>query len=499
MLIRLLRRYLRPYRGLLGLVAVLQLIASIAALTLPTLNARIIDRGVATGDTGYIWRTGLIMLAISVVQIAGTIGAVRCGARAAMLFGRDVRGALFHRVLGFSAREVNTFGAPTLITRGTNDAQQVQMLVLLSCTLMVTAPINMIGGIIMALREDVVLSLILVVSVPVLVVCIGLLVRRMGPLFATMQIRMDTLNRVLREQIQGIRVVRAFVREPYESRRFGRANGDLAQTATTVGRLMATMFPVVMLIMYLSNVAVLWFGGHRIAAGQMQVGQLTAFLAYLVQILMSIMMATFMLVMAPRAAVSAGRIQEVLDTVPTLAEPARPVALEAAGGGASVEFRDVTFAYPGAEAPVLDGVSFTAEAGRTTAIIGSTGAGKTTLVSLIPRLHDATGGQVLLDGVPVTDLARATISRTVGLVPQKPYLFSGTVAHNLRFGDPSADDERLNPNGSGISLGHPVGATGARILATMAYEMQRREARYALETMCIGGGQGLAAVFERVA
>ena len=317
------------------------------------------------------------------------------------------------------------------------------MLVLMTLNFMVMVPIMSIGGIVMAVQEDPGLSWLVWVAVPILVVIVGFLATRLMPLFQRMQDNIDSINSVMREQIMGIRVVRAFVRERHETDRFEAANATLTDTSVRIGRLFVIMGPAITVVLHLATAAVLWFGGHRVDAGLVQVGALTAFMQYLLQILMAVMMGTFMLMMFPRAIISARRIQEVLDTVPTLAEPARPVGLETTGGGASVEFRDVTFAYPGAEAPVLDGVSFTAEAGRTTAIIGSTGAGKTTLVSLIPRLHDATGGQVLLDGVPVTDLARATISRTVGLVPQKPYLFSGTVAHNLRFGDPSADDEQL--------------------------------------------------------
>ncbi len=441
MLIRLLRRYLAPSKRLLGIVVALQLVATMAALTLPTLNARIIDNGVITGDIDYILRFGMIMLGISVLQVLCTIGAVRAGAMAAMMFGRDVRGALFHRVLGFSAREVNHFGAPSLITRNTNDAQQVQMLVMLSTTLMVTAPINMIGGVFMALREDVGLSGILLVSVPVLVLVIAVLVRFMSPLFRAMQKRIDALNRVLREQIQGIRVVRAFVREPYEAERFARANADLTDTATKVGRLMAMMFPLVMLIVNLSSVAVIWFGAGRIESGSLQVGQLTAFLAYLIQILMSVLMATFVLVMAPRAAVCAERIGEVLETPSSVADPVHPVtALDRAG---HVRFAAVEFSYPGADEPVLKGVSFAVEPGKTTAIIGSTGSGKTTLISLIPRLFDATGGAVSVDGSPVGDIDQELLWSRIGLVPQKPFLFSGTIASNLRYGNPEATDSEL--------------------------------------------------------
>jgi ATP-binding cassette subfamily B protein len=424
-------------------VAVLQLATVLATLYLPSLNADIIDNGVATGDTDYIWRVGGIMLVVAIVQVITAISSVWFGARAAMGLGRDIRRSVYTRVDRFSTEEMGRYGAPTLITRGTNDVQQVQMLVLMTLNFMVMVPIMSIGGIIMAIQEDPGLSWLVWVSVPVLMVIVGFLVARLMPLFQRMQDNIDAINGVMREQIMGIRVVRAFVREQHETARFQDANATLTDTSVRIGRLFVLMGPLITIVLHLATAAVLWFGGHRVDAGLVEVGALTAFMQYLLQILMAVMMGTFMFMMFPRAIISARRIGEVLETAPTLHEPARPVELEARDGGATVEFRDVTFAYPGAESPVLDGVSFTAEAGRTTAIIGATGAGKTTLVSLVPRLHDATGGQVLLDGVPLTDLSRATISRTVGLVPQKPYLFSGTIAHNLRFGDPSADDEQL--------------------------------------------------------
>lgn len=442
MLWTLLRRHLRPYLPHVVAVIVLQLATILATLYLPSLNTDIIDNGVATGDTDYIWRVGGIMLVVAMVQVVTAIASVWFGARASMGVGRDIRRSIYTRVDRFSTEEMSRFGAPTLITRATNDVQQVQMLVLMTLNMMVMVPIMSIGGIVMAIQEDPGLSWLVWVAVPVLMVIVGLLVTRLMPLFQRMQDNIDSINSVMREQIMGIRVVRAFVREEHETARFESANATLTDTSVRIGRLFVIMGPAITVVLHLATAAVLWFGGHRVDAGLVQVGALTAFMQYLLQILMAVMMGTFMMMMFPRAIISARRIQEVLETRPTLAEPSQPVGLEAAGG-ASVEFRDVTFAYPGAEAPVLDGVSFTAEAGRTTAIIGSTGAGKTTLVSLIPRLHDATSGQVLLDGVPVTDLARATISDTVGLVPQKPYLFSGTIAHNLRFGDPTADDERL--------------------------------------------------------
>ncbi len=441
MLITLLRSFLRPYSKALVAVVALQFFGTIAALYLPTLNADIIDNGVAKADTAYILQVGGVMLAITLVQVGCSIGAVWFGARSAMGFGRDMRAAVFHRVGTFSAREVTRFGAPSLITRTTNDVQQVQMLVLLTCTMLVTAPIMAVGGIIMALQQDVGLAWIIVVSVIALVIAVGLIVSRMIPQFRRMQTRIDTVNRVLREQITGIRVVRAFVREPVERERFGVANDDLTAVSLRVGRLMALMFPTVMLVMNVSSVAVLWFGAQRINAGEMQIGALTAFLAYLVQILGAIMMATFMLVLVPRAAVSAERISEVLETESTVVSPTDPVSTVAARG--HVELRDATFRYPGAEEPVVCDVSFTAVAGQTTAIIGSTGSGKTTLLSLIPRLFDATGGSVLVDGVDVRELDPEVLHSRIGLVPQKAYLFTGTVADNLRYGKRDATEEEM--------------------------------------------------------
>ncbi|MGH3508629.1 MAG: ABC transporter ATP-binding protein [Nocardioidaceae bacterium] len=440
-LLRLLRTYLAPYRTLLLAVVALQFCATMAALFLPSLNADIIDNGVAVGNTGYIVHTGGIMLAVSMVQILGSAAAVYFGARSAMSFGRDVRGAIFHRVGTFSSREVNQFGPPSLITRNTNDVQQVQMLVLMACTLLVAAPIMMVGGVLMAMRENIGLSWLLVVCVPALILAVVLIVSRMVPGFRKMQVRIDAVNRILREQITGIRVVRAFVREPYETRRFGHANDELTSVAVTVGRWMSTMFPTVILILNASSVAVLWFGGHRVENGQMQVGQLTAFLAYLVQILMAVMMGTFMLVMVPRAAVCADRIQEVLDTDSTVVPPKEPVTAVSLRG--ELELRQVSFAYPGAEAPVLRDLSLVARPGETTAVIGSTGAGKTTLVNLVPRLFDVTGGQLLVDGIDVRDLEPELLWSKIGLIPQKAYLFSGTVASNLQYGKPDATDEEM--------------------------------------------------------
>lgn len=438
---RLLTRFLRPYTWLLVMVLVLQLLQSAAALFLPTLNASIIDQGVATGDTGFIWRTGAIMLGVSLLQIAGQIGATWFGARAAMSFGRDLRQAIFDRALSFSAKEMNRFGAPTLITRNTNDVQQVQVLVLMTAIMIVSAPLMMIGGVFMALREDPGLSWLILVAVIVLGSIIGILVLQMTPLFTSMQARIDTLNRVLREQISGLRVIRAFVREPTEAQRFDTANHELADTATRVGRRMMTMFPAVFFVMNASSVAVVWFGAFRIAEGYLQVGQLTAYLAYLSQILMSVMMSTMMLMIAPRAAVASGRINEVLDTSSSVVPPAQPVTELTSHG--QVRFEGVSFAYPGAADPVLTGINFTVRPGQTTAIIGSTGAGKSTLVNLIPRLFDTTAGTVAVDGVDVRDLDPDLLWGRIGLVPQRPYLFNGTVASNLRLGKPDATEAEL--------------------------------------------------------
>jgi ATP-binding cassette, subfamily B, multidrug efflux pump len=440
-LIKLLRTYLRPYRWPIVAVVLLQLIQTIATLYLPTLNADIIDKGVVRGNTGYILNTGLVMLAVTLVQIACSIVALYFGARTAMALGRDVRAGIFGRVQEFSAQEVGHFGAPSLITRTTNDVQQVQMVTLLTFTLMVSAPIMCFGGVIMALRQDVPLSGLLLVIVPVLITLVTLIISRMRPLFRAMQERIDGINRVLREQITGIRVVRAFIRDDYEKQRFGGANAELRDVSLAVGRLMALMGPTVMLVINVSSVAVLWFGGHRIASGGMQIGALTAFLSYLMLILMSVMMATFMFVMVPRAEVCAERIQEVLDTTSSVVPPTDPVPLAQVRG--ELELRGVSFSYPGAEAAVLREVDLVAHAGETTAIIGSTGAGKTTLINLIPRLFDATGGAVLVDGVDVRDVDPAALSSVIGLIPQRPYLFSGTVASNLRYGRQDATDEEL--------------------------------------------------------
>jgi ATP-binding cassette subfamily B multidrug efflux pump len=440
-LIRLLRAHLGPYTRPMTYLVLLQLIQTIATLYLPTLNADIIDNGVVKGDTTYILQTGGIMLGVTVAQVVCAIGAVYFGARTAMALGRDVRASVFDRVQSFSAREVGHFGAPSLITRSTNDVQQVQMLVLMTFTLMVSAPIMCVGGIIMALNQDVPLSTLLVAIVPVLGVIIGLIVSRLRPLFRSMQVRIDGVNRILREQITGLRVIRAFVKDTHERERFAVANEELTDTAIRVGKLLALMFPLVMMVVNISSVAVLWFGSYRINSGGMQIGALTAFLSYLMQILMSVMMATFMFMMVPRAEVCAERIQEVLDTETTVVPPLAPVReLKRTG---YLELRNAEFRYPGAESAVLRNISLDARPGETTAVIGSTGSGKTTLLTLIPRLSDATDGSVLVDGVDVRDLDPVLLARTVGLVPQKPYLFSGTVATNLRYGNPDATDEEL--------------------------------------------------------
>ncbi|MGW4690852.1 ABC transporter ATP-binding protein [Kitasatospora cineracea] len=441
MLFRLLRAHLGPYSRDITLLVLLQLVSTIGMLYLPTLNADIIDSGVLKGDTGYILRVGAVMVGVSLAQAGCSIGAVYYGARTAMSIGRDIRSAVFSRVQDFSARELNQFGAPSLITRTTNDVQQVQMLALMTFTLMVAAPIMCVGGVVMALNQDVPLSGLLLAVVPALGLVVTVLVSRMRPQFRGMQTRIDAVNRIMREQITGIRVIRAFVKDDHEKQRFTGANGELADYSLRVGRLMSLMFPIVMGVVNVSSVAVFWFGAHRINSGGMQIGALTAFLTYLMQILMSVMMATFMFMMVPRAEVCAERIQDVLDTESSVVPPLHPVTELRARG--TLELRGVDFRYPGAEAPVLRGVDLTARPGETTAVIGSTGSGKTTLLGLVPRLFDATGGEVLIDGVDVRELDPRKLSEIIGLVPQKPYLFSGTVASNLRYGKPEATDEEL--------------------------------------------------------
>ncbi len=434
-------RFLRPYRGAILAVCVLQFAQTIAMLLLPNLNARIIDEGIVPGDTGLILRLGVLMLAIAAVQVVAAVGAVYIGARTAMGVGRDVRQALFTRVQRFSTQEISGFGAPSLITRTTNDVQQVQMLVLFTLIMILMAPFMLLGGVIMALRTDTGLSVLVVAVVPALAIAMGLVVRRAIPHFRAMQERLDGLNRVMREQLSGIRVIRAFVKEPREAARFAEANLALQDVAIKVGKLMALAFPLVMFIINGASVLVIWFGGHRVEDGQTQVGALVAFLAYLMFILMSVMLATMLVMFAPRALVSGGRIQEVLDSVPTLTPPARPERPARVRG--LVHLDQVSFGYPGADADVLHQISFTARPGQTTAVIGSTGAGKSTLVNLIPRLFDATGGRVLLDGVDVRDLDPALLRTMIGLVPQRPYLFSGTVASNLAFGRAEATEEEM--------------------------------------------------------
>ncbi|MDJ0312261.1 ABC transporter ATP-binding protein [Arthrobacter sp. H35-D1] len=438
-LLRLSISHAQPYKAWVAAVLVLQLISTIAALYLPSLNARIIDEGIARGDTDFIWSTGLTMVVVCFVQVTSAIGGIYFGARTSMAIGRDLRREVYYRVNALGTLDVSRFGTATLITRNTNDVQQVQMLVLMALNFMVSTPIMCIGGIIMALREDVGLSWLVWVSVPLLFAVVGVLVVKLLPLFREMQDRIDTVNGVLREQITGIRVIRAFVREGFEAGRYRDANLALTKVSVKVGNLFVLMFPVIMMILHLATAAVLWFGGHRVDAGQMQIGSLTAFLQYLLQILVAVMMGVFMVMMIPRAAISAERLDEVLSAEPSLAVPAgvsQPERHE-------VEFSNVSFGYPGAERPVLNNVSFTARQGQTTAIVGSTGSGKSTLLNLIPRLFDPQAGTVRIGGVEVSELSRAQTAELVGLVPQKPYLFSGTVASNLKFGRPGAGDEDL--------------------------------------------------------
>lgn len=441
MLWRLVKTHLGPYRQLLGIVLALQAIQTAAALTLPALNADIIDNGVLRGDNGYIWRTGAVMLLFSLVQIVFAVGAVRFGARAAMSFGRDLRRDIFHQVNSYSAQEVGRFGAPSLITRITNDVQQVQMLVVLACTMMIAAPITMVFGIVFAIREDVGLSVIMLVAIPILIAVLAVIITRMVPTFQRMQLKVDRVNQVLRDQITGIRVVRAFVREPEEVERFAGANDELTQTSLRAGRLMALMFPTVTLFISLSSVAVLWLGAGRIDSGDMELGSVVAYLSYLVQVLVAVVMLTFMVSMIPRAAVASERIVEVLDTDSSVVPPAAPVTDVLAHG--TIDFTDVGFTYPGATNPVLRGVTFSVRPGRTTAIIGSTGSGKSTLVDLVPRLMDATEGTVEVNGIDVRELDPDLLWGSIGYVPQKPYLFSGTIASNLRFGRPDATEDEL--------------------------------------------------------
>ena len=441
MLLRLVRRYIRPFLGLLFALVVAQLVSVACQLYLPGLNADILDDGVARGNTGLIWRLGGWMLVVTVVQVGAAIASAFAGSMLAMSFGRDVRGAVFAKVTQFSAREVNQFGAPTLITRNTNDVQQVQQVLLMACTLMVAAPIMMVGGVIMAVRQDAPLAPLMVVAMLALGVSVGLIVRRMIPGFRLMQKRVDAVNRVMREHLSGVRVIRAFVREPFERTRFAKANNELTDTATRVGYLMAALFPVVFLVMNVSTVAVWWFGGRQIGDGSVQIGSLTAYMTYLIQILMSVMMATFMVMLIPRAAVAAERIEEVLQTTPSVRPPENVVSPAHVRG--VVRFADVAMQYPGADKPVLQGITLTALPGQTIAVIGSTGSGKSTMISLVARLFDATHGSVSIDGVDVRDMHPDTLWGHLGIVPQHPYLFSGTVASNLRYGNPDATDDAL--------------------------------------------------------
>ena len=441
MLVRLLRRHLQPYTGLLLCVLVLQFAQVMASLYLPTLNADIIDKGVATGDTGYIWRTGAFMLAVSVGQGLCTVAATYLAARAAMSMGRDLRGAVFERVSGFSEREISAFGAGSLITRNTNDVQQVQMLVMMSCTMLVTAPVMAVGGIIMAVTRAPGLSWLIAVSVPILLVAVGLIVSRMLPLFRSYQDKLDAINRVMREQLTGIRVIRAFVREEAETERFEDANTDIAWVGERVGRLFVLLFPLVMLVLDVTIVGVIWFGGHQVGDGDVEVGTLIAFMSYLMQILMGIVMASFMTIMIPRAAVCAERISEVLATPPTITSS--PDAVDTFPTPGTVEMRHVTFVYPDADARVLAEVSFTVEPGTTTAIVGSTASGKSTVVRLLSRLLEASSGQVLIGGTDVREADPEALWAQLGLVPQQPFLFAGTVASNLRLGREEATDDEL--------------------------------------------------------
>ena len=441
MLTAVLKTYLRPYRRNVVIVLVLLLIQSITNLYLPTLNADLINNGVAKGDINYIWKIGAIMLAASALMMGASVLLAFLSSRVSMAFGRDLRGAVFSAVEGFSARELNQFGAPSLITRNTNDVQQVQMVLFMGLTMMLGAPITGIGAVIMALRTNVKLSGLLLIAVPIMGVLIWTLLRRIVPLFRVMQQKIDRINLVLREQISGVRVIRAFVKTRFEEARFAETSEDLMQTTLGVTRTFAVMFPVLMLILNLSSVAVIWFGGKLVDSGQMPIGNLTAFLAYIMQILGSVMMAVMMSLMIPRAAASAERIKEVLDTPSSVVDTSTPKSPATKTG--LLEFRDVEFRYPGAEHPVLSDISFTAQPGKVTAIVGSTGSGKSTLLNLVPRFIDVTSGEVLLDGLNVQEQSLEGIWSDIGLVPQRSFLFGGTIAENLRYGDPQATDDQL--------------------------------------------------------
>ncbi|TPG25230.1 ABC transporter ATP-binding protein [Mycolicibacterium hodleri] len=441
MLMRLLRRYAGPYRQAVAIVAGFQMVSTLASLYLPTINAAIIDDGVAKGDTGTIVELGAMMLGVTALQVVCALGAVYFGSRVGMGFGRDLRSAMFHHVTGLSAEETARFGAPTLLTRTTNDVQQIQVLLQMTCTMLIAAPIMCIGGIAMAIHQNAGLSWLLMVSVPLLGLSNYWIVSRLLPIFRRMQGLIDGINRVMREQLAGIRVIRAFAREPFERERFREANEALADTAMTVGRLQALMLPVTTLVINVSSVALIWFGGMRIDSGEMQVGSLIAFLSYFMQILMAVLMATILLVMLPRASVCAERITEVLSTTPAITSPAVPKRPDAAVG--AIELVDATFSYPGADRPVLQGISLVARPGTTTAVVGSTGSGKSTLISLICRLFDVTAGSVRVDGIDVRDYDVEALWSTIGLVPQRGYLFSGTVAENLRYGKADAGDDEM--------------------------------------------------------
>ncbi|MFI8964899.1 ABC transporter ATP-binding protein [Streptomyces sp. NPDC053493] len=441
MLLRLVATRLGPHRPLLALLVALQLVQTLASLTLPTLNAGVIDQGVLRGDTGRVLSGGGLMLAVTLLQAAAAAAAGYTGARIAMAVARDLRSEAFRRVQDFSARETGRFGTASLITRTTNDVQQIQTFTVLVLTMLVAAPLLCVGGLVMALRQDRPLSLVLLLFVPVMTCSVGAVVIRMRPLFRGMQRRVDRVNRLLREQITGIRVVRAFVRDRHEQRRFGAANDELLDVGLRAGRLQAVMFPVVLIVWQLATIGIVLVGAHRIDAGALQPGGLIAFLGYLLQISMSVMMVTFLFLHLPRAEVSAERVRELLDTTPSVVPPATP--LPPATDPGRLALAGVGFRYPGAQEPVLTDVALTARPGRTTAIIGSTGSGKSTLLGLVPRLYDTTGGRVTVGGTDVRDLDPVLLARTVGLVPQKPYLFSGTVASNLRYGKPDATDEEL--------------------------------------------------------
>ncbi|HYN69189.1 MAG TPA: ABC transporter ATP-binding protein [Candidatus Eisenbacteria bacterium] len=442
-MISLLRTYLRPYRGRIAVVLALLLIQSIGNLYLPTLNADIINFGVAVGDNDYIISTGAFMLAVTVAVGVASILGVYWGATTSMGFGRDVRGAIFRKVQDFSQVEINRFGTPSLITRNTNDVQQVQTVIFMALTVILSAPILIVGGIILAVRQDVPLSGLLVVVLPLMAAFIAIVMSRAIPLFRAMQAKIDRISQVMRETLAGVRVIRAFVRTRHEEQRFDESNRDLFETSLKVNRLFAIAIPVMTVILNLATVAVLWFGALRVDSGQMPIGNLTAFLQYLLQILFAVLMAVFMFVFVPRAAVSAARIREVLDAEPSVRDPERPIELPPAGGGGRIEFRDVEFGYPGAEHPVLRDISFEVTPGETVAIVGGTGSGKSTLVNLLPRFYDATAGSVLVDGLDVRDVDREALWKRIGVIPQKAFLFTGTVADNLRFGDPTATDEDL--------------------------------------------------------